>query len=62
VDETMLANAHLIVAAPELLDVARHCEEILMRYEINRVDGDEIADKALALIRAAIAKAEGGAA
>ncbi len=56
-DDRVDANARLIAAAPDLLDVARHCEQILTSYEINRIDGEEISDKALALIRAAIAKA-----
>lgn len=53
------ANALLICAAPDLLAVAQHCEEMLMRHEINEVNGEQIADEALALIRAAIAKANG---
>jgi len=53
------ADAHLISAAPNLLVVAKHCEQMLMAYEINRVNGEEIADEALRLIRAAIAKALG---
>lgn len=55
------ANAHLIAAAPDLLEVAQHCEELLVRYEINRIDGERIADEALTRIRAAISKATGEA-
>jgi len=51
------ANARLIAAAPDLLAVALHCEALLTRYEINRADGEAIEDEALALIRAALAKA-----
>jgi hypothetical protein len=58
--DEMLANALLIAAAPELLKVALHCRDLLMRYEINRINGDEISDQALAKINAAIAKATGG--
>ena len=57
-----LANARLIASAPELLEALKHCEDVFMRYEISRVDGEEITDKALQTIRAAIAKATGGAA
>lgn len=46
-------------AAPELLEAAEHCRELLMRYEINRVNGEEIADEAIAKLNAAIAKARG---
>jgi len=53
------ANARLIAAAPELLGVAKHCEDMLMSYSIDRADGDAIADEALVMIRAAIAKATG---
>lgn len=55
----LLANARLIAAAPELYEALEHCENLLMRYEINRVDGGAIADEALTKIRAALAKARG---
>lgn len=57
--DEVAANARLAAAAPDLLEVARHCEEMLRRYEINRINGEEIADEALGKIRAAIAKATG---
>ena len=53
------ADARLIAAAPELLEAAEHCRELLMRYEINRVNGEEIADEAIAKLNAAIARARG---
>lgn len=53
------ANARLIAAAPELLDALKHCESMLMSYSIDRVDHEQIEDKALTKIRAAIAKATG---
>lgn len=31
-----------------------HCEELLMRYSIDRIDGEEIADAALTIIREAL--------
>lgn len=52
-------NARLIAAAPCLLEMLEYCEDLLMRYEINRIDGEEISDSALIKIRAAIAKAKG---
>lgn len=52
------ANARLIAAAPDLLAVAEHCRDLLMRYEINRIDGEELSDAALKKLNAAIAKAE----
>lgn len=53
------ANARLIAAAPELLEAVEYCRDLLMRYEINRVNGEEIADEALKKLNAAIAKARG---
>ena len=53
------ANAQLIAAAPEMLDALKHCYDLLGRYEINRIDGDEIADEAASIIRSAITKATG---
>ena len=53
------ANARLMAAAPMLLKAALHCEDMLMRYTIDRIDGEEIADAALLVIRAAIAEATG---
>lgn len=50
-------NARLIAAAPELLDAAEHCRELLLNYEINRINGDEISEAALAKLNAAISKA-----
>ncbi|WP_372362864.1 hypothetical protein ACCQ10_09210 [Xanthomonas sp. NCPPB 1325] len=55
------SEARLLAAAPELYEALDHCETLLMRYEINRVDGDAIADEALTTIRAAMAKARGEA-
>lgn len=60
-DPVRIANAHLIAGAPGLYEALDHCETLLMRYEINRVDGDAIADEALTKIRAAMAKARGEA-
>jgi len=53
------ANASLIAAAPEMLDALKHCYDLLGRYEINRIDGDEIADEAASIIRSVITKATG---
>lgn len=55
----LIANARLIAASPELYAALEHCENLLMRYEINRVDGGAIADEALTKIRVALAKARG---
>lgn len=35
----------------------QHCEQMLMKYSIDRVDHEAIEDEALAIIRAALAKA-----
>ena len=42
----------------ELLKALKHCQNVFMSYGIDRIDGDEISDKALEIINAAIAKAE----
>lgn len=51
-------NAYLISAAPKMLAVLKHCEHILLEYGEYGIP-DEIEDKTLVIIRAAIAKAEG---
>ena len=56
---TCQADARLIAAAPEMLEALKHCYDLLGRYEINRIDGDEIADEAASIIRSAITKATG---
>lgn len=53
------SDARLIAAAPELLEALKHCYDLLGRYEINRVDGDQIADEAMSIVRSAITKATG---
>ena len=58
-DEVGEANARLITATLELLDVARDFEDLLTSYELNHIDGSEIADAELKKIRAVIAKATG---
>ena len=42
----------------ELLEALKHSQNVFMIYGIDRIDGDEISDKALEIINAAIAKAE----
>lgn len=42
----------------EMLEALEVCEGIFMRYEINSVDGEDIADYALKIISAAISKAK----
>ena len=54
-----VANAHLIAAAPELLDAARMMADLVDDLLVQA--GANYADE-LAAARAAIAKAEGGAA
>lgn len=51
------ANARLISAAPDLLAAAEICREILMRYGIDRIDGEEITDNLLDILNSAINKA-----
>lgn len=53
------ANAHLIAAAPEMLDALKHIEFILENYKLNGYRADEILEKYLEIVRHAIAKAEG---
>ena len=42
----------------DLLEALKHCQNIFVSYAIDRIDGEEISDKALAIINAAIARAE----
>lgn len=51
--ETMWANAHLIAAAPELLEGAKACVAMLISYK------DESSKFAASFLTKAIAKAEG---
>ncbi|WP_312836208.1 hypothetical protein [Comamonas sp.] len=59
--QAVAAHAPAAVALPEITDAKamsralRHCEQMLMKYEINRVDHEAIQDEALAIIRAALA-------
>ena len=43
----------------ELLGVLHYCEHMLMTYDFDRIDSDDICEKGLTRIRSAIAKAEG---
>ena len=52
-----LANAHLIAAAPELLEALQTLDSLWCEHESSAVDFTHAADQA----RAAIAKAKGGA-
>lgn len=52
-----LEQARAVVV--QLIDAAKHCEDILMCYSIDRVDGEEIADTALKVLRSALARANG---
>lgn len=56
---TGLSPVQLVEMVKELKAASKHCEDLLMRYEINRVNGEELADTALAMLRAALAKCEG---
>lgn len=56
---TGLSPVQLVEMVKELKEASKHCEDLLMRYEINRVNGEELADTALAMLRAALAKCEG---
>jgi hypothetical protein len=52
------ANAHLIAAAPELLDALKRCEELLSGISDIRWDLAEFQDAYIRQARAAIAKAD----
>ena len=56
---TGLSPVQLVEMVKELKAASKHCEDLLWRYEINRVNGEELADAALAMLRAALAKCEG---
>lgn len=53
--------AHELAAAlnshGKLVEAVKHCEALLLRHEINTVNGEELSDGALNLIRAALASA-----
>ena len=57
--ETGLTPRQLVERVKELKAASKHCEDLLTSYEINRVNGEELADTALAMLRAALAKCEG---
>ena len=56
---TGLTPSQLGEMVKELKAASKHCEDLLTSYEINRVNGEELADTALAMLRAALAKCEG---
>lgn len=51
------AYDQLVERVKELEEACKHCEDLLMRHEINCINGEEIADTALAMLRAALSKA-----
>lgn len=54
---TGLTPSQLVERVKELEEACKHCEDLLMRHEINCINGEEIADTALAMLRAALSKA-----
>ena len=56
---TGLSPVQLVEMVKELKAASKHCEDLLTSHEINRVNGEELADTALAMLRAALAKCEG---
>lgn len=52
-------NTALALAAPALLEALEYCKELLLTYEFNRIDKEEIHDAAITKIDAAIAAAKG---
>lgn len=53
---TGLTPRQLVERVKELEEACRHCEDLFMRHEINRANGEEIADGALVILRAALSK------
>lgn len=63
VEEAMLygmQSEEALAAVCELVAAASHCEELLMKYGIDRIDGEELSEAALALLRSALRRVEGG--
>lgn len=63
VEEAMLysmQSEEALAAVCELISAAKHCEELLTRYAIDRIDGEQLSDAALALLRSSISRVEGG--
>lgn len=58
-NEEVLANAHLIAAAPELLEALKAMRSVAIRFRPRHSDWDEESKLALELCRSAIDKAEG---
>ena len=56
---TGLSPVQLVEMVQELKAASKHCEDLLTSHEINRVNGEELADTAIAMLRAALAKCEG---
>lgn len=57
-----MQSEEALAAVTELISAAKHCEQLLMRHEINRIDGEQISEEALLLLRSAIYRVEGGSA
>ena len=57
--DTGLSPVQLVEMVQELKAASKHCEDLLTSHEINRVNGEELADTAIAMLRAALAKCEG---
>lgn len=55
------ANAHLIAAAPELLAALKEALPQVERTHCRAPDGETCDNMVIAIVRAAIARAEGGA-
>ncbi len=54
-----LESDEALASVTELLSAVRHCEDVFMKYSIDRIDGDEITEEALRVIRSAISRAGG---
>jgi hypothetical protein len=60
-DESYIANAHLIAAAPELLAALEKCLEYIPGSEVRSwPPGFKLKEDSLRMARSAIAKAKGG--
>lgn len=52
-----MQSEEALAAVCDLISAAKHCEELLCRYDFDRIDGDKISLDALVIIRKALRRA-----